>query len=421
MNCRVKKTKISGTLVCPPNKSYTHRAIFLASLADGKSIIKNVLYSRDTNATISACKNFGATIIKDNSSLTITGIKKIKSASEIDASNSGTTIRIASAIASLAEGKTILSGDESLRQRPMQPILDALESIGARCSSANGKPPLSITGKVNGGEVTIPGNISSQFVSALMIIGPLSEKGIVLNIDGDLVSKPYLDATIASMEKFGVAIKTVKPYKSYVTSPQKYKPTTFTVPSDFSSLAILLSAAILLGDNITIKTTVEDLPQADKTILDILKRLGAKIDFDRDIFTVKSQELLKGGKFDLNDSPDLLPPLAILSLKSSKPIHIFNVKHARYKETDRIAILARELKKLGVKVEEKEDGLVLESPDKLQAADLNSENDHRLFMAFCIAGMYVGNCTVSNPESIDVSYPDFISDLKKVGGKIELN
>lgn len=421
MNCRVKKTKISGTLVCPPNKSYTHRAIFLASLADGKSIIKNVLYSRDTNATISACKNFGATIIKDNSSLTITGIKKIKSASEIDASNSGTTIRIASAIAALAEGKTILSGDESLRQRPMQPILDALESIGARCSSANGKPPLSITGKVNGGEVTIPGNISSQFVSALMIIGPLSEKGIVLNIDGDLVSKPYLDATIASMEKFGVAIKTGKPYKSYVTSPQKYKPTTFTVPSDFSSLAILLSAAILLGDNITIKTTVEDLPQADKTILDIVKRLGAKIDFDKDNLTVKSQELLKGGKFDLNDSPDLLPPLAILSLKSSKPIHIFNVKHARYKETDRIAILARELKKLGVKVEEKEDGLVLESPDKLQAADLNSENDHRLFMAFCIAGMYVGNCTVSNPESIDVSYPDFISDLKKVGGKIELN
>lgn len=421
MNCRVEKTKISGTLICPPNKSYTHRAIFLASLADGKSVIKNVLYSRDTNATISACKSFGATIIQDNSNLTINGIKEVKSSSEIDASNSGTTIRIAAAIATLGKGKTVLSGDESLRQRPMQPLLDALESIGAKCSSANGKPPLSITGKAKGGEVTIPGNISSQFVSALMVMSPLTENGLVLNIDGDLVSKPYLDATIAAMEKFGVIVKTVKSYKNYIVSQQKYKPTTFTVPSDFSSLAMLLSASILLGDNITIKTTIDDLPQADKAIFNILKSLGSIVNVEKDSVTVQSQKPLNGGKFDLSNSPDLLPPLAILSLKSSKPIHIFNVKHARYKETDRIAILARELKKLGVNVEEKEDGLILESTDKLHSADLNSENDHRLFIAFCIAGMYVGNCTVSDPESIDVSYPNFISDLKRIGGKILLS
>jgi len=421
MNCKVEKTKISGTLVCPPNKSYTHRAIFLASLADGKSVIKNVLYSRDTNATISTCKSFGATIIQDNSSLTVNGIKEVKSPSEIDASNSGTTIRIAAAIAALGKGKTVLSGDESLRQRPMQPLLDALESIGAKCSSANGKPPISITGKANGGEVTIPGNISSQFVSALMIMSPLTENGLVLNIDGDLVSKPYLDATITSIKKFGVTVKTVKPYKNYIISQQKYKPTAFTVPSDFSSLAMLLSASILLGDNITIKTTIDDLPQADKAIFDILKSLGIIVNIEKDNVTVQSQKPLNGGKFDLSNSPDLLPPLAILSLKSSKPIHIFNVKHARYKETDRIAILARELKKLGVSVEEKEDGLILESTDKLHSADLNSENDHRLFMAFCIAGMYVGSCTVSDPGSIDVSYPNFISDLKRVGGKILLS
>ena len=421
MNCKVEKTKISGTLVCPPNKSYTHRAIFLASLADGKRVIKNVLYSRDTNATISTCKSFGATIIQDNSSLTVNGIKEVKSPSEIDASNSGTTIRIAAAIAALGKGKTVLSGDESLRQRPMQPLLDALESIGAKCSSANGKPPISITGKANGGEVTIPGNISSQFVSALMIMSPLTENGLVLTIDGDLVSKPYLDATITSMKKFGVTVKTVKPYKNYIISQQKYKPTAFTVPSDFSSLAMLLSASILLGDNITIKTTIDDLPQADKAIFDILKSLGIIVNIEKDNVTVQSQKPLNGGKFDLSNSPDLLPPLAILSLKSSKPIHIFNVKHARYKETDRIAILARELKKLGVSVEEKEDGLILESTDKLHSADLNSENDHRLFMAFCIAGMYVGSCTVSDPGSIDVSYPNFISDLKRVGGKILLS
>jgi 3-phosphoshikimate 1-carboxyvinyltransferase len=421
MNCKVEKSKISGTLVCPSNKSYTHRAIFLASLADGKSIIKNVLYSRDTNSTISACRSFGATIIQDNSSLIVNGIKKIKSSSQIDASNSGTTIRIAAAIAALGEGKTILSGDESLKQRPMQPILDALESIGAKCSSENGKPPLAITGKVKGGEVTIPGDISSQFVSALMIMSPLTEKGLVLNIDGDLVSKPYLDATIAVMKKFGVTVNTVKSYKNYIVSQQNYKPTTFTVPSDFSSLAMLLSSSILLGDNIKIKTTIDELPQADRAIFDILKKLGVTVSIEKDMVSVQSQNLLEGGKFDLGDSPDLLPPLAILSLKSSKPIHIFNVKHARYKETDRIAILARELKKLGVSVEEREDGMILELTSQLHSADLNSENDHRLFMAFCIAGMYVGDCTISDPESVDVSYPDFISDFKNVGGKILLS
>jgi 3-phosphoshikimate 1-carboxyvinyltransferase len=140
---------------------------------------------------------------------------------------------------------------------------------------------------------------------------------------------------------------------------------------------------------------------------------------DKNTITVKSPELLEGGKFDLIDTPDLLPPLAILVLKSSKPIELFNVKHARYKETDRIAILGRELQKLGVKVKEKEDGLILEAPDNPKGAELNSENDHRLFMAFCIAGMFVGDCTVTNPESVAISYPNFISDMNKVGGKIK--
>jgi 3-phosphoshikimate 1-carboxyvinyltransferase len=133
---------------------------------------------------------------------------------------------------------------------------------------------------------------------------------------------------------------------------------------------------------------------------------------------VKAPEKLLGGKFDLSNTPDLLPPLSILVLKSEFPIELYNVKHARYKETDRIAILARELQKMGIKVTEKEDGLVLGPPDKLKGAKLNSEDDHRLFMAFCIAGMYVGDCTVSNPESVDVSYPSFISDMNHVGAKI---
>ena len=420
MSCEIKKSRISGKLTCPPNKSYTHRALLIASLAQGESIIKNVLRASDTNASIEACKSFGAQIQENEKSVTIKGIKEFKPEDTIiDAANSGTTIRIATAIASLSNAKTVLSGDESLQQRPMKPLLDALESLGAKCSSTDGKPPVTVTGKVNGGEVTVTGDVSSQFITALLIIAPRIENGLTLNIEGDLVSKPYLDETITTMKKFRVKVEDVTPYKKYIISPQKYKPTTLTIPSDFSSLALLLSASVLLGDELEIEMTLGDLPQGDEKIIDILEILGVEVTMSENSISVKSPERLEGGKFDLHDTPDLLPPLAILSLKTSKPIELFNVKHARYKETDRIAVLARELKKLGIKVKEKEDGLILDAPDKPLGANLNSENDHRLFMAFCIAGMYIGDCVVSNPESVKISYPNFISDMNQVGGKIK--
>ncbi len=419
MNCEIEKTKISGKLICPPNKSYSHRAVFLASLANGNSVIENILHSADTEATIHACEKFGAKINEDVNNLIINSNSIIQPCS-IDAANSGTTIRLASAIASLAEGKTTLSGDQSLNQRPMQALLDALESIGAKCSSSEGRPPVTVTGVIKGGEVSIPGNISSQFISALMIVAPLSENGIVLNIKGDLVSKPYLAATISVMKKFGVTVKTDIPFKKYSVTPQKYTPITITIPSDFSSLALLLSAAVLIGDNLQIQTTASDLPQGDEAFIDILKKLGVVVNLSENISVITPEKLV-GGKFDLGDTPDLLPPLSILALKTSKPIEIFNVKHARYKETDRISILARELRKLGIQVEEKEDGLILSSPVEQKSANLNSENDHRLFMAFCIAGMYVGNCSVSDPDAVNVSYPNFIKDLNQVGGKIKIS
>ena len=422
MNCKVEKSSIDGKITCPSNKSYTHRAIFMASLADGKSMIKNILKSGDTIATINACKNFGVEIKEEENNLIVDSPNELKlQNSIIDAANSGTTIRIATAISTLADTKVVLSGDQSLNKRPMQPLLKALESLGAKCSSSNGTPPISILGKIKGGKVKIPGNISSQFISALMIVAPKLENGMMLNIQGELVSKPYVDATIMAMKKFGVNVEAEIPYKKYIIHPQNYKSTTFAVPSDFSSLALLLSAAVLLGENLSIQMTMGDMPQADEAIIDILEKMGVVVTLDKNVIKIKSPKKLDGGKFDLNNSPDLVPAVAILALKASKPIEIFNVKHVRYKETDRIAILARELAKLGIKVVEKKDGLVLKNSKNLIGADLNSENDHRLFMAFCIAGMYVGNCSVSHPESVKISYPDFIQEMKRIGCKISLD
>ena len=421
MNCRVEKSKIRGEVNCPSNKSYTHRGIFLASLAGNNSKVENVLLSADTKATIEACKNFGANIEVNESSIIVKESIKIGTkVPEINTENSGTTMRIAIGIASLFSEEITLTGDESLQKRPMQPLLDALSSVGAKCNSTDGKPPVKIQGSMLGGEITIPGNLSSQFISSLLISAPLTKNGINLTIEGDLVSKPYLDATIATMRKFGVSIQTLIPYKKYNITPQIYKNATFTVPIDFSSLALLLSFTVLNGEDVTIKGSIGNLPQGDEAFIDFLERLGVIVTIDSNEIKIKSPEKLQGGIFDLRNSPDLLPPLAILSLISSKPIEIVNVKHARLKETDRIAILARELPKLGINIEEKEDGLILESSKNLTGAKLNSENDHRLFMAFCIAGTYIGNCVVTDSESVQVSYPNFIHEMNRLGAKIQV-
>ena len=420
MNCKIERSKLNGTITCPSNKSYTHRAIFLAALSDGKSIVKKILRSNDISATISACRGFGVEVEEVEDKVTINNtIDSTVDSSMINAENSGTTIRIAIAIAALSGGNTTLTGDESLRKRPMQPILDSLETMGVKTESDDGKPPIHINGKIEGKEISIKGDISSQFISALMIIAPRLPEGLTINVEEELVSKPYVDLTIAIMKKFGVEVKIEEEYRKYLITHQIYKPTTFSIPSDFSNLALLLAANVLLGDGLRIEINLGDMPQGDEAIVDILERLGVNVTLEEDIIKTESPLLLKGGKFDLSDTPDLLPAIAILALKSEKPIELFNVKHARFKETDRIAILSRELRKIGLDVEEKEDGMILKKSKEVHGAELNSEHDHRLFMAFSIAGMFVGECTVSDPDSVKVSYPEFISDMKNAGAELK--
>ena len=419
MTCKIEKSQLNGEIVCPSSKSYTHRAIFLAALSDGKSIVKEALYSADTRATIDACKTFGVDVHESGDIISIDNSINLEGEGGIiDVVNSGTTIRIATAIAAISPNKTILSGDSSIKKRPMRPLLDSLESLGAKCISDDGKPPITVSGTIKGGEVEIIGDVSSQFISALLIIAPRLQNGLELNIEGNIVSKPYIDSTIASMEKFGVEVETIEKYKKYKIEHQTYKPTEFSVPSDFSNLALLLSATVLIGNDVSIKISMGDLPQGDELFIDILEKMGVIVTLQNNIISLKTPAKLDGGKFDLGNTPDLLPPLAILVLKSQNPIWIYNVAHARFKETDRIKIIAREIKKIGVRVEEKDDGIILYPPENITSAQLDSENDHRLFMAFCICGLYIGGCEVTNPESIEVSYPNFISDLSKIGGNI---
>ncbi len=417
MKCVIERSRLSGEICCPASKSYTHRAIFLASLADGPSTIANVLASADTDATVAACRSLGAEIEQDGDALRVTprGLRP----ADIDAANSGTTIRIASAVSALAEGTSTLTGDESLRRRPMQPLLDALGTMGARCSSREGRPPVTVTGRIAGGHIDIPGNISSQFISALMISAPMTRSGVTISIQGDLVSKPYLEATISAMRRFGVVVHTVIPFRRYAVAPQAYRPASFTVPSDSSSLALLLAAAVLAGEKMKIRVAFGDLPQGDESFIDILEVLGIRVDVGEDVISVDAPGVLAGGRFDLGNTPDLLPPLAILSARCSAPLEIVNVGHARFKETDRIAVLASQLAKAGIGAVQGQDSLTL-TPGALGGAHLDPHSDHRLFMAFCILAMAIGDCTVEDPESVRISYPSFIEDVRGLGAKLSL-
>jgi 3-phosphoshikimate 1-carboxyvinyltransferase len=301
--------------------------------------------------------------------------------------------------------------------------LVALKQLGINCYSTreNDRAPIIVQGsRMNGGKVHIDGSISSQFLSGILIAGIYAKSEISLTVKGRQVSRSYIESTIEVMSKFGAQIKYSKDYKKYHIYNKKYTPTTFSVPGDFSTAALLLSAGILIGEEVTVSDLDFSLPQGDSKILDIMKKMGSiiKINKNNGYVNVEGMEEFDGGEFDLSDTPDLLPVVAILALKSRNPVRIYGVAHTRYKETDRLRIIASEIRKLGVETKIFPDGIKITSPKKLKNAQLDSHNDHRLFMSFAIAAMMTEKSVVDGVESVDVSYPSFIQDMKKIGAQI---
>ena len=426
----INKSFLEGNVKCPPSKSYTHRAIAIASLAEGKSTISNPLISRDTIATISGCKMLGIKIEKANENVNcieIVGRNQFETPKDIiNAENSGTTIRILTSMAALVKnGYTILTGDESLKTRPMKPLISALNQLGVQAFSSNDKntPPLIVKGGgIKGGVVSIEGGISSQFISSLLISCIYGLTDVEIRVKGKQVSIPYINSTIETMKKFGVAIKHDKEYLNYFITNTRYQPTDFTIPGDFSSASLIIAAGVLCGGKISIKGLNFHYPQGDMEIIDIVRKMGGKITVNKEKgeVDVYGSNSLDGIECNLVDCPDLLPAVSIISLKSRKPVRIFGISHARFKETDRISIITKELRKMGVDISEKEDELLLNPVRRLKNVEFDSHNDHRLFMAFTIASMLTNKSTVRGAESIDVSYPAFIHEIKRLGANVDL-
>lgn len=421
----IGKSSLKGEVFAPPSKSYTHRAITLAALSK-ESIVRRPLLSADTLATVRASEQFGASIERKGENLIIHGFNgKPKIPDDvIDAANSGTTLRLMTAIAALTDGITVLTGDSSLRSRPNGPLLEALNKLGARACSTRGneRAPIIVRGGLKGAKVDINGSISSQFISALLITCPLKESSTTLSIIGKLKSRPYVDVTLEMLELAGVKIQTDNQNgtKFIIPGKQKYDLKDYTIPGDFSSASYLLAAAAMTdGSEVTVKNLFPS-KQGDKLIIEILEQMGADIKWDKQTGTVnvKGGRRLKAITFDAGATPDLVPTIAVLAAVAEGTSRIENAEHVRYKETDRLRALSTELPKLGVSLIENKDSLTI-TGGKLHGATVHGWDDHRIVMALAVAGIAAGDTIIDTTESVSISYPDFFRDIQNLGVQVE--
>jgi 3-phosphoshikimate 1-carboxyvinyltransferase len=423
----VKKTPfLKGVLKAPPSKSYTHRAIVIAALDNNTRII-NPLFCDDTMATVGLMKKLGAGIVKARhkgvSCLDIRGFngKPRLGNEEFNAGESGTLLRIVLPLIALSKGKHTVSGRGTLRERPNAPIVEALRSWGINIHGRGKGHKLPITldsaGFIRGGEIAVSGRISSQTISSLLIASSLAREDTAIIIKDKLVSRPYVDITIDVLRWAGIEVKN-KDYRVFKIKPRLSLKTKgdFVVHGDYSSAAFLLAGACLVPSDVTLTDLIED-EQGDRAIIGILEKMGAVIKRGRDSLKVKGPFELRGADIDCRDTPDLVPILAVLGCFAKGVTRLYNIEHLIYKESDRIAMPALELSKLGAHINFTRKELLIKH-SVLQGGVVCPHNDHRLAMALAVAGLKAGGITIQNASCVSKSYPTFFSDMRKLGAKL---
>ncbi|MFB6171175.1 MAG: 3-phosphoshikimate 1-carboxyvinyltransferase [Haloarculaceae archaeon] len=447
MDVTVSASTVRGRARAPPSKSYTHRAILAAGYAAG-ALVHDPLVSADTRATARAVEAFGGSVdphrVPDDADgspedPTLAGLGSDVEALDVegftgrpgvpadvlDCANSGTTMRLTTATAALADGLTVLTGDASLRSRPQGPLLDAIEALGGRAESTRGtgQAPLVVGGPLEGGAVAIPGDVSSQFVTALLMAGAVTDAGVEIDLETELKSAPYVEITREVLDEFGVETERTDAGFA-VPGGQTYEPTDgeYHVPGDFSSMSYLLAAGALAADGDLIVEGAYPSAQGDIAIVDVLERMGADVDWDREngVITVRQSDLT-GVEVAVGDTPDLLPTVAALGAAADGTTRIVDAEHVRYKETDRVSAMAEELDRLGAAVEESRETLTVHGGESsLTGTRVDGRADHRIVMALAVAGLVAeGTTTIEGAEHVDVSFPGFFDVLYDLGASVD--
>lgn len=414
-----KKSKLTGEISIPGSKSHTIRAVAIATLAKGKTVLNESLDSADTRAALQAAEAFGAIVSTVGSTIEIEGIggKDIPENVFIDVANSGTTLRIFSAIAALFEKTVKFDGDHSIRQRIMTPLFSALENLGAKIESNEEKCPFTITGPIVGGKTTVDG-ISSQFLTAVLFAAPLAENDTEIEVE-NLHERPYVNITLDWLDKQGIVYEKKGLDWFKVKGGQSYKAFNDRIAADFSSATFAVCAAAITQSEILITGLDFKDHQGDKAVFEFLQKMGMSIEHKAEGVLVKGGGLV-GVDLDLNDTPDALPALAAAACFAKGKTGLLNVKQARLKECDRIAAMVCELRKMGAEVEELEDGLIVHE-SKLTGAKVHGYHDHRMVMALALAGMGAeGETQIDTADAIGVTYPNFVEDYKKLGANFSI-
>lgn len=403
-------------ITIPGSKSYTNRALLMAALSKGTSELKNVLHSEDTEVMIEALQHLGIQIEKDKTTLMVTSNGHFTPPKKpLYLGNAGTAVRFLTAILSHQPFTSQIEGNERMQERPLGDLIDAIKTLGANIESHKGCPPLTIHGEpLTGGEVTITGQNSSQYISALMMLAPLLERGLTIHVDGDATSKPYLDMTLNLMNKFCVQHER-DDYKKFTIPKQESQPADITIEADASSASYFFGLAAITGKKITVKNISRDTLQPDIQIVDHLEKMGCLIEEAKDYIAVTGPELLEPlGTIDANDFPDGAMTLAMVAAFAPGETKITGLHTLKIKECDRLSALETELSKIGIQATATQDTLTINgSPENIHDATIETYNDHRMAMCFGMAKSRIPGLHIENPNCVKKTYPLFWEDLKK--------
>lgn len=407
-------SRINATVGIPGSKSITHRAIIAAGLARGESLLRNYLECEDTLYTANALRELGADISARGNSLRIRGtggiLPSAQTRKDLYLGNSGTSFRLLLSVAALGQGEVFMSGAPRMLSRPIGPLVDALNQAGvaASCVEKENYPPVLINASgIRGGKVYLPGGQSSQFISSMLLSAPYAEKNIDIRVRGELVSRPYVDITIDVMDQFGVRVLR-NGYSGFtIPSGKAYEAREFIVQGDVSSASYFWAAAAVTGGTVATKNIeTYQTRQGDIRFLDLLERMGCSIKKASDRVVVQGDRL-SGIDVDMSAIPDMVPSLAAVALFCRGRTSIRNIGHLRLKESDRIHAIALEWNRLGGRVEEVDDGLVIHGGERLTGTVVDPHDDHRLAMSLAVAGLRVPGIRIRNEGCVNKSFPQF--------------
>ena len=411
---------ISGSITLPGSKSISNRALLLSALATGKTTVTNLLTSDDTRHMLNALRTLGVVCEQEEGSTTcvVTGLGGPFTSSEaltLFLGNAGTAMRPLTAALALSPAHTILTGEPRMEERPIGHLLESLRELGAEViyQKNEGYPPLEIKGRtLAGGSTRIDGSVSSQFLTALLMAAPLAENEVTIEIIGTLVSKPYIDITLALIETFGVTV-THENYETFhIAGGQSYRsPGTFLVEGDASSASYFLAAAAIKGGTVEVHGIGKNSLQGDTAFAHVLAEMGAEVTFEEDHIAVTRKGPLKAVDLDLNHIPDAAMTIATTALFAKGTTTIRNIENWRVKETDRLTAMATELRKVGATVEEGQNFISITPPEKLLHAEIETYDDHRIAMCFSLVALSDTPVTILDPGCTSKTFPDYFEKL----------